>query len=179
MAQNLIDKAVKEKGLPAVSLHPVAIYGPCVSQPTGLTRLIDELRTNQIPVLLKGGLPLVFNEDAARAHILAEQKAEIGEKFLLIDESYSLKEIAEKVSKVCPTAKVPKMMPDLVADLIASIGEAISKLIGKAPLITKSELGVLRRRGRPNGSKIKEQLGWETTSFDDGVRKTIHSLEEL
>lgn len=28
LAQVLIDKAVKESGLPAISLHPVAIYGP-------------------------------------------------------------------------------------------------------------------------------------------------------
>lgn len=177
LAQDLIDHAVKENGLPAISLHPVAIYGPCVSKPTGLTRLIDELINNKIPVLLKGGFPVVYNEDAARAHILAEQKSPIGEKYILTDKYYTLKEISQKVSEIYPSAKQPKLMPDFIANAIAFIGEPISKMTGKAPLITKAELRVLRRKGRPNGMKIKKQLGWETTPFEAGLKSTIQSLK--
>jgi len=177
LAQNLIDKAIKENGLPAISLHPVAIYGSCVSKSTGLTRLIDELINNKIPVLLKGGFPVVYNEDTARAHILAEQKSPIGEKYILTDKYYTLKEIAQKVSEIYPSAKRPKLMPDFIANTIASIGEPISRLTGKPPLITKAELSVLRRKGRPNGMKIKKKLGWKTTPFEIGLKSTIKSLE--
>lgn len=177
LAQNLIDEAVKKNKLPAISLHPVAIYGPCVSKPTGLTRLIDELINNKIPVLLKGGFPIVFNEDAARAHILAEKNSSIGEKYLLTDKYYTLKDLAEYVNTINVKSKIPKLMPDFIANMIAYIGEPISKFTGKPPLITKSELNVLRRSGRPNGSKIKNELGWKTTSFSNGLKSTINSLE--
>lgn len=176
LAQALIDKAVKERGLPAISLHPVAIYGPCVSKPTGMTRLIDELINNKIPTLLKGGFPVVFNKDAAKAHILAEQKSPIGEKYILTDEYYTLKEIVKKANHIYPSTKVPKLMPDFIAKTIAFIGEPISKLTGKPPLITKSELNVLKRKGRPNGIKIRKELGWQTTPFDIGLKLTIESL---
>lgn len=179
LAQDLIDQAVKEQGLPAISLHPVAIYGPCVSKPTGLTRLIDELRTNKIPVLLNGGLPVVFNEDAARAHILAEKKASIGTKYLLTDKFYTLKEIASIVHDLHPQAKVPMLMPDIIANSIAYVGEPIAKLTGKPPLITKSELKVLRRKGKPNGRKIRIELEWKTTSFKIGLEATLKSLASL
>lgn len=177
LAQELIDHAVKEKGLPAISLHPVAIYGPCVSKPTGLTRLIDELLNNKIPILLKGGFPIVFNEDAARAHILAEQVAPIGEKYLLTDKYYTLQEIAQHVQSIYPAAKLPQLMPDFIADMITFIGEPISKLTRKPPLITTSELDILRRKGRPNGMKAQKELGWKTSSFDVGLKSTIKSLE--
>jgi len=177
LAQDLIDNAIKENGLPAVSLHPVAIYGSCVSKPTGLTRLVDELINNKIPVLLKGGFPVVYNEDAARAHVLAEQKSPTGEKYILTDEYYTLKEISQKVSEIYPSAKQPKLMPDVIANTIASIGEPISKLMGKPPLITKAELSALRRKGRPNGMKIKKKFGWKTTPFEVGLKSTVKSLE--
>lgn len=177
LAQDLIDNAVKENGLPAISLHPVAIYGPCVSKPTGLTRLIHELINNKIPVLLKGGFPVVFSEDAARAHILAEQKSPIGEKYILTDEYYTLKEIAKKVSEIYPSAKQPKLMPDFIANTIAFIGEPISELTGKPPLITKAELSVLRRKGRPNGMNIRKKLDWKTSPFEVGLKATIESLK--
>ncbi|MCC5918027.1 MAG: NAD-dependent epimerase/dehydratase family protein [Cryomorphaceae bacterium] len=176
LAQDLIDKAVTENGLPAISLHPVAIYGPCVAKPTGMTRLIEDLMNNKVPVILKGGFPVIFNEDAARAHILAEQKSTIGEKYILVDKYYTLQEIAQKVSEIFPSAKQPKLMPDIVANAIAFISEPISKLTGKPPLITKGELSVLRRKGKPNGMKIKTTLGWETTSFEEGLGLTIKSL---
>lgn len=177
LAQDLIDNAIKNNKLPAISLNPVAIYGPCISKPTGLTRLIDELINNKIPVLLKGGFPVVFNEDAARAHILAEQKGTIGEKYILTDEYYTLKEISQKVSAIYPSAKQPKLMPYFIANTIAVIGEPISKLTNKPPLITKAELNVLKRKGKPNGMKIREKLGWETTQFEVGVKSTINSLK--
>ncbi|MCB9352916.1 MAG: hypothetical protein H6573_36340 [Lewinellaceae bacterium] len=60
-------------------------------------------------------------------------------------------------------------MPDIVANTIAFISEPISKLTGKPPLITKGELSVLRRKGKPNGIKIKTKLGWEPTSFEEGL----------
>ena len=176
LAQDLIDNAVKENGLPAISLHPVAIYGPCVAKPTGMTRLIEDLINNKVPVLLKGGFPVVFNEDSARAHILAEQKSTIGEKYILVDKYYTLQEIAQKVSEIFPSAKQPELMPDIVANAIAFISEPISKLTAKPPLITKGELSVIRRKGRPNGMKIKSTLEWETTSLEEGLRLTINSL---
>lgn len=148
-----------------------------MSKPTGLTRLIHELINNKIPVLLKGGFPVVFSEDAARAHILAEQKSPIGEKYILTDEYYTLKEIAKKVSEIYPSAKQPKLMPDFIANTIAFIGEPISELTGKPPLITKAELSVLRRKGRPNGMNIRKKLDWKTSPFEVGLKATIESLK--
>jgi dihydroflavonol-4-reductase len=177
LAQDLIDSAVKEQGLPAISMHPVAIYGPCVAKPTGLTRLIVDLINNKVPVLLKGGFPVVFNEDAARAHILAEQKAAIGEKYILADNYYTLQEIAQKICEILPSAKQPKLMPDFIASTIAFISEPISKLTGKPPVITKGELSVLRRIGRPDGMKIRESLDWRTTPFEVGIQSIVKSLK--
>lgn len=102
----------------------------CVSKPTGLTRLIEDLINNKVPALIKGGLPVVFNEDGARAHILAEQKAPIGEKYILVDKYYTLQEIAQKVSKKFPSVKTPNLMPDFITNTIAFISEPISKLTG-------------------------------------------------
>lgn len=63
--------------------------------------------------------------------------------------------------------------------LAVYIGEPVAKLKGTPPLITKAELNVLRRKGRPNGMKIRKTLGWKTTPLEDGMKATIKSLKSL
>lgn len=163
-AQQLVDTAVAERGLPAISLHPVAIYGTGALRPTGLTALFDQLRQNEVPVLLKGGFLLVFNEDATQAHLLAEQY-------------YTLEEMAQAIAKLRQTVRVPHTIPNFVANLLAGLGTVFSKLTGRPLLVTSAELAGLRRTGCPNGQTIKQELGWQPQSFEQGLAATLQSLE--
>ena len=68
------------------------------------------------------------------------------------------------------------MMPGWTASLIATSGEMISGLTRKAPLITRGELGVLQRTGRPSAEKAKRELGWTPMPFSEGLSRTLPHL---
>ncbi len=67
-----------EKGLPAIFLHPAGLYGPGPTDSPGMNDLFKKLDKKQVPVLLPGGLPLLYGPDAGEGHVLAAEKSESG-----------------------------------------------------------------------------------------------------
>ncbi|WP_373489842.1 NAD-dependent epimerase/dehydratase family protein [Parasphingorhabdus sp.] len=177
-AADLVVETAVEKGLPACFLHPAAVFGPGADKVVGLTGLLDRLLKSEVPALLRGGLPVVFNRDLAKAHLLAEEKAAPGAHYILFDSYQTLQDIARAVEAVAPAVKRPATMPDWVADLIAGVGGMLAGITGKRPLVSHGELGVLRRTGRPISAKARTELGWTTTDFAAGVAETIAWLKE-
>ena len=168
--------AALERGLPARFAHPVAIYGPVSGRWTGLNRFLLDLYQRKVPLLLPGGFPVVLNKDCARGHLLIEKQGPIGEHFILSESYQSLRDIATAMTSIEAELQVPRMMPGWTARVIAFVGEIISKLTKKPPLISVGELSVLRRPGRPSSDKAKTELGWQTTSFEEGLKATLSRM---
>ena len=176
-AEAIVTQAVAD-GLPAKFVHPVAVYGPGAAKVSGLNNLLNDLLANKVPILLKGGLPVVYNHDLAKGQLLVEAQANPGEHFIFSDSYQSLADIASQVHAIEPEAGIPKIMPGIMAGLIAGTGELISKITGSKPLISKGELGVLQRIGRPSSAKARSELGWSSRFFEDGVAETLKWLKE-
>jgi len=174
-AERTVEKAF-DAGLPVRFIHPVATYGPAKGAPTGLNVLIQGLARGAVPVILPGGLPVVLNEDVARGQLLAEEKGAPGERYILSESYQTLEEIACAVAEIVPNAKVPNLLPGWTAALIAEAGELMASVIGKRPLISRGELSVLRRKGRPSSEKAKRDLGWQPRTFEVGLAMTVEAI---
>ena len=176
-AEGIVEMAL-QNGLPAIFIHPVAVYGPGALQVSGLNNFFADLLKNEIPILLNGGMPVVFNQDLALGMLAAEKKGNFGEHYIFSDSYLTLADMASIMRGLEPDTKQPKIMPDFMAGMIAGTGELISKITKSKPLISKGELGVLKRKGRPSAAKANDKLGWTTTSFVNGLTQTIVWLKE-
>ena len=83
-AQALVDRAGAE-GMNVRSIHPCAVYGPGALKPSGMNALLLGLRHGQLPALIAGGMPVVFNADVARGAILAAQHGAPGSHYILAE----------------------------------------------------------------------------------------------
>lgn len=177
-ADALVEQAIA-RGLPAIFMHPSAVYGPMGGTLTGTNRLLADLLNNRMPILLPGGLPLILNEDLAQAQLLAEAKATVGARYLVAEAHHTLKQMAEDVHVIQPKAKVPPVAPLWVARLVAQSGEALSRLTRRPPLLTQAELNVLCRTGKPDTARITRELGWRPTPFAEGLAQTLNTFEPV
>ena len=166
------------RGLPAVFLHPSGVYGPVRAASPGTNDFVAGLVRGEIPMLLPGGMPLVYCHDVARGHLLAEERAPSGARFILSDEYRSLLEVAEAVHDEIPAARVPWMMPLWVAHAVAAAGEPLARLTGRAPLIPSGQLHFLTSDVRPDAARARRELGWTATPFREGLRRLLASLPE-
>ncbi|MDJ0762237.1 MAG: NAD-dependent epimerase/dehydratase family protein [Myxococcota bacterium] len=176
-ADQLVTDAIN-RGLPAIFLHPAGVYGPGPTASPGINDFIQKLHRRAIPLLLPGGFPVVFAPDVGEGHVLAEEKAEVGSRFILSESYCNLPGLAEIVLAELGThRKVPPVMPVPVGKVISVMGEWIAQLTNKPPLVPKGQLHFLLWDARPQNRKAKEQLGWSPTPIRQGIRETISFLK--
>jgi dihydroflavonol-4-reductase len=166
------------RGLATIYLHPSGVYGPGPASSPGTNQLIADLVMGKVPMLLPGGMPVVFSTDVAEGHILAEEKAELGARYILSESYQSLQDFAAAVRSVTTTSKVPITMPLGVAGVVATVGEWVSGFSGRPPLLPKGQLTFLQYEARPDASRAREDLGWRPTAFVDGLAATVSYLRE-
>ena len=176
-ADRLVTHAL-DLGLPAVFLHPSGLYGPGPATSPGVNGLIIDLIKAQIPMLLPGGAPVVYTEDVAAGHILAEEQAPVGGRYILSERYFELVDLARAVLDEAGLKKVPPVLPVGIARVIANVGEFVSGLTGKPPLLPKGQLYFLQWRARPNGRKARETLGWNPVPFAEGLPRAIAFLRD-
>jgi len=163
------------RGLPAVFLHPSAVFGPAPAGSPGLNDFIARLVRREVPMLLPGGMPLVFCEDVAAGHLLAETRAP-GSRYILSESYWELGAIARAVCDVVGIPRVPRTLPAWVAVAVSGAGEAVSRLRGTPPLIPRGQLHFLRSVGRPLAQRARAELGWAPRTFPEALRPTIEWL---
>ncbi len=126
------------KGLPAINIHPAGLYGPGPTDSPGINNFIIDIKSKKVPMLLPGGLPLVYAEDVGEGHVLAEENGLIGESYILSDTYYELSLLAEQILyQLGMSIKPPRIMPLPVVNIVSKLGEVYAKVSGKPPLIPK------------------------------------------
>lgn len=175
-ADRIVTEAL-DRGLPARFLHPSGVYGPSPFVTPGVNGFIRDLVKGKVPVLLPGGFPVVYTEDVAEGHLLAEG-APVGSRYILSDTYWTLEDFAKAVADLKPGLKVPKVMPLGVANVIATVGEAVANVIGKPPLIPKGQLHFLTQEVLPSAEKAADELGWQARGLREGLKTTFDFMRE-
>ncbi len=165
------------EGLPAVSLHPAALYGPGPETSPGLNRSLRRLAMGRLPFLPPGGLAVVLASDAARGHILAAERAPVGARYLLSDRFVTFKELAELVMATTGGRHLlPPTLPRTLAGWIAPLTERFAHLTGEAPLMPTGQLRLLQWGAHPDATRAHQELGWTPVLLEEGMRLTLYGL---
>jgi dihydroflavonol-4-reductase len=171
--------AAMQRGLPAIFLHPSAVYGPGPSSSPGFNDSIAQLQHGQLPALPPGGAAVVFAPDVGKGHVLAEEHAAIGSRYILSESYYTLVELAQTVlTELGLEKQPPPTIPLPVARAMAEIGEWVAHFTGRPPLIPKGGLYFLQWQARPQSEKAQRELGWKPTRLREGIRQTIAYLNQ-
>jgi len=152
------------------TINPVAVFGPIRSADVRTSvGIVGQMLRGEFPALPQAGIQIVDVRDVAAAHIAAMDRDEtIGERYILADAFFTLREVAELLREALPQydAKLTKRdMPDFVARLIALLSadmKTITKEIGK--------------RRVADGSKVTSILGRELTPARDALLASAETL---
>lgn len=122
--QELVDRAVREEGLDAVSVLPGTFFGPR-DLLIGSSMYIARIRKSAIPAVSRTGLPLGHVEDVARGHALAMAHGRPGGRYIVSgmpeDNRYlddMLNIIADVVQRKEPNRRIRNRFPTLPGPVI-------------------------------------------------------------
>jgi dihydroflavonol-4-reductase len=99
------------QGLPLVVVNPSTPVGLWDSRPTPTGQIIVDFLKRRMPAYLETGLNLIHVQDVAKGHLLAEEKGQIGEKYILGHQNLSLSRIFHLLAEItgisAPKVKLP------------------------------------------------------------------------
>ncbi len=159
----LAERAVMDlvgEGLPAVIVNPAAPVGPRDIRPTPTGKVILDAARGRIPAFVDTGLNVVHVDDVAEGHALALERGTVGQRYILGSENLMLGDllalVARSVGRKPPTVRLPM---GLVWP-IAVGAEAVAKLTGIEPMVTRDHAKMARKRMFFSSAKAQLELGY-------------------
>jgi len=164
-----------ERGLPVRIVHPAAVYGVAPVTTQGVNSLIERLARGRIPMLLPGGMPVVFSDDVATGHLLA-MSAPVGSRYILSESYLSLLDIARAVVQLRGRGRVPPVLPVAAGRVAAAGGELLARVSSLRPLVARGELHFVLAHMLPSARRAREELGWTPRPFMEGLAQTLEDM---
>lgn len=162
-----------EAGAPVTIVLPGVVYGPGVTGwLAGLMRLFYR---GLLPVVPAPDTTLTYAyvEDVAEGHILAAERGDAGESYILTGPAISLGELVEfwahLTGKRAPAA-------GLSAGVVQGVAPAVGRaqpLLSLPPVLTEEVLSVLGGSNIARSDKARAKLGWQTRPIQSGMTETF------
>jgi dihydroflavonol-4-reductase len=160
LAERLVEQLVVRDGLQAVIVNPTTPIGIQDMRPTPTGRIIIEAASGKMPAFVDTGLNLVNVEDVALGHLLALERGQIGERYILGGDNVTLQhllgEIAAMTGRRAPSIKLPlwPLYP------LARAAGVVARLTGKEPFVTVDGLNMSKNRMFFSSAKAERELGY-------------------
>jgi dihydroflavonol-4-reductase len=155
-------------GLPVVCVNPTFVYG-WGDVHSGSTNIVRRFLLGRIPVYTDGALNVVDVEDVARGHLLADEKGEPGERYILGNRNYTWDRLFADLARVSGVEPPPLKLPPQLAVLLA---ELLERGPGRAPA-TAVEVRSASQWWTYRNAKAKRELGWTTSPHEDTIEATV------
>lgn len=168
-----------QEGLPVVIVNPSTPVGVGDLKPTPTGKLIVDFLNGQMPGYIDTGLNLVDVEDVAYGHLLAAEKGQVGEKYILGHENLTLQQIlallAELTGRPAPRFKVPYAL----ALGVAYADAALARLMpGREPFVPPVGVKLSKKKMFFDASKAVRILGLPQTPVREALRKAVLWFQE-
>ena len=173
----LVAMRAAAKGLPVVIVNPSFVLGPDDPNPSGTSNaLVRRLLLRRIPGYLDGAINIVDVRDVARGHVLADERGQEGERYLLTGRNFTLQRLFADLSRIAGVPPPPVRMRGRV--VVAGV-EAM-EFVGIRLPTSADEVRSGTQWFTYRNDKAREQLGWEPRPHEETLEDTVRwQLEQL
>jgi len=173
MAEKLALKMYDE-GLPLVVVNPTTPVGPLDLKPTPTGQFIVDFLNGKMPAYVNTGLNLVDVQDVAKGHVLALERGQIRERYILGNRNLTFKEILNILERITGI-KAPKFkIPIWIALGAGYADELVSgKILGRRPRIPVAGVKTARKFRHFDCSKAIDELGLPQTPVEEALEKAV------
>ncbi len=164
------------RGLDAVVLNPASIIGRYDTR--GYARLIKLVHQGRLPGVPPGKASFCHVQAVAKAHIAAAEHGGSGENYLLGGADASYMELVELIAEVADRTVSTKTTPAWLLKLLGKIGNAVSHVTRREPVITAEAAAMVCREIQCDSSKAERELGYQPASLEAMVEDSYRWLKK-
>ena len=175
LAEQAVQQMINQQQLPAIIVNPSTPIGPRDIRPTPTGRMVLDAACGRMPAYVDTGLNVVHVDDVAKGHLLALQRGEVGERYILGGHDMSLQQIFDVISDITgrPAPKI-KLPHNLVLP-IAYLSEAWAWLIrGPEPRATVDGVRMSKKLMYFCSDKAKRALGYASRPASEALSDAVN-----
>lgn len=169
------------EGADVVMLYPGVIYGPGdLTDGNLVVKMALDHAKGRFPGIVGPGDKLwsyAYVEDVARGHVAALERGKKGERYFLCGENVSMNKLFATLERVTGVRAPKRHIPYAAASALGFTLYVWAELTGHPPLLTHEVVNVFREHWSYSSEKAKRELGYETTSLEQGLRRTFEWLK--
>ena len=171
LAHELAKERIR-KGAPVIIVQPGGVYGP--GDPSVVGTLLGIIRRFGLPFLVfpEAGFNFVHVEDVAEGILLAHDKGQIGEAYVLGGEIVSMKDALQRICRIAGRRVPNRVLPSWMMRLGIPFGPVIGRLTG-LPSNFRELLQSAGATFYATDEKARRELGYAPRELDTGLTETL------
>lgn len=168
------------RGLPLVIVNPAHVFGAGFAprppdRPPSSTDLVRRFMARRIPAYVDGTLNVVGVEDVARGLILADERGQVGERYILGNRNFTTTRLFADLGRLSGIEPPAVKLPLQVAMGLAAAG----RRIGGQALPSPVEVRATSLNWSFVNRKARRELGWRPSPHEDCLEETVEWYREL
>ena len=133
------------------------------------TVLVKRFMRREIPAYVNGTLNIVGVHDVARGHLLADERGQVGERYILGNRNFTLDRLFADLGRLSGVEPPAVKLPLQVALALATAAEHAPG----PPMPTPVEIRAASLNWAFANNKARRELGWRTSPHEDALEETI------
>ena len=172
-------RAEAQRGLDAVIVNPTFPVGEGDVKPTPTGGLIRDFLEGRMPAYVDTGMNVVDVDDVAEGELLAFDRGQRGERYILGHANLTMREFLEELALIAGRKPPRFRMPHLVALGLAHAEALVSgRLLGRAPRIPLEGVRTAREIMFASSRRAVRELGLRQTPIREVLAKAVRWFEE-
>ena len=174
-----VAKALIADGLPCVIVQPGGVYGP--DDHSAIGKQILDFASGRLPLVAfpRVGMNMVHVEDVATGVLLALDRGEVGESYVLGGDITTMRGVIDTTAKVMGKREPRGNVPTGLLKVIAPAGPVIGKLMGQPPNMRELISSADGVTFWASSDKAEAKLGYQHRPLERGLRETLEAEGKL
>ena len=168
-----------QKGLDAVIVNPTFPVGVGDVKPTPTGSVIRDFLDGRMPAYVDTGMNVVDVDDVAEGELLALERGERGERYILGHANLTMRDLLEELASITGRSAPRFRVPHLVALGLAHADAFVSsRILGRAPRIPLEGVRTAREIMFASSARAVRTLGLRQTPVREALTKAVRWFEE-
>ena len=167
------------KTMPIVVVNPAFPFGSRDIAPTPTGKIVLSILRGEVPATGPGGFCAVDVDDVAAAHVAAETKGRVGERYILGDHNVTFRDFVHRVARVAGV-KAPALHFPGWLGAGAAIGMELwsDYVTHEEPRATYRSMAYLQRTAFFDSSKARRELGLGSHPLEATIERGVRWFRE-
>ncbi len=173
LAERAVRDTARALGLPVVIVNPSTPLGPGDIKPTPTGRIVLDCLQGRMPACVDTGLNICHVDDVATGHLLAMERGQPDERYIIGGENLTLQEILRQVAHLAGRPAPRWRIPHGLAMLFAVLSEGWAGIAGGEPRATRDGVRMARHHMYFSSARAERELGYRPRPASEAIAAAV------